>query len=315
MPHTNRKKKTSGAQPAKPQVIHTKRQEVEDSDGWTHVIEGRRHTSRAEAKSKSKEPWLHGGDFTLQGLSYINRTLEQMTADQEHYHKQWESSDAFVSLKGQLEPTKGRFHIANVVCLGLGSLQSSRREGRRASHTQLAALRTIIQQCDIKSGTCYFQDPQFTPLDKEYLESQGYKVVDDPMAFDHITETTIVYAIHCYAEVYERVSKSSRPALLVSTDVKNFDGHAPSNATVAALETLVEGCEELDFPQLRHDFSDTKLYWRSDKEPDAAAKVSPVDASTEILELSADAVTSEPVLPETSHTDVVVAPAEEPSHP
>lgn len=29
-----------------------------------------------------------------------------------------------------------------------------------------------------------------------------------------------------------------------------------------SLEGLVEGCEVLDFPQMRHDFSDTKIYWR-----------------------------------------------------
>ena len=29
-----------------------------------------------------------------------------------------------------------------------------------------------------------------------------------------------------------------------------------------SLEGLVKDCEALDFPQLRHDFSDTKVYWR-----------------------------------------------------
>jgi hypothetical protein len=29
-----------------------------------------------------------------------------------------------------------------------------------------------------------------------------------------------------------------------------------------SLEEMVEGCEVLDFPQVRHDFSDTKIYWR-----------------------------------------------------
>jgi len=25
---------------------------------------------------------------------------------------------------------------------------------------------------------------------------------------------------------------------------------------------MVAGCEAVDFPQVRHDFSDTKMYWR-----------------------------------------------------
>ncbi len=30
-----------------------------------------------------------------------------------------------------------------------------------------------------------------------------------------------------------------------------------------SLEDMIEGCEQLDFPQIRHDFSDTKMYWRN----------------------------------------------------
>jgi hypothetical protein len=29
-----------------------------------------------------------------------------------------------------------------------------------------------------------------------------------------------------------------------------------------ALEEMVEDCEVISFPQVRHDFSDTKIYWR-----------------------------------------------------
>jgi len=29
---------------------------------------------------------------------------------------------------------------------------------------------------------------------------------------------------------------------------------------------MVKDCEEIDFPQIRHDFSDTKIYWRKTSE-------------------------------------------------
>ena len=29
-----------------------------------------------------------------------------------------------------------------------------------------------------------------------------------------------------------------------------------------SLEEMVRGCETIDFPQVRNDFSDTKIYWR-----------------------------------------------------
>lgn len=28
------------------------------------------------------------------------------------------------------------------------------------------------------------------------------------------------------------------------------------------LKEMVKDCEEINFPQVRHDFSDTKIYWR-----------------------------------------------------
>jgi hypothetical protein len=35
-----------------------------------------------------------------------------------------------------------------------------------------------------------------------------------------------------------------------------------TNTVTGALERMVEDWDALDFPQLRHDFSDTKIYWR-----------------------------------------------------
>jgi hypothetical protein len=32
--------------------------------------------------------------------------------------------------------------------------------------------------------------------------------------------------------------------------------------TAKALEEMVKDYETIDFPQIRHDFSDTKIYWR-----------------------------------------------------
>jgi TusA-related sulfurtransferase len=67
-----------------------------------------------------------------------------------------------------------------------------------------------------------FQDPQFTNTDKEMLKELGYEVVEDPGAFAHIGEKSLVYAIHCYADVYKKVSEEKRPAVFIGTDVENF---------------------------------------------------------------------------------------------
>jgi hypothetical protein len=48
-----------------------------------------------------------------------------------------------------------------------------------------------------------------------------------------------------------------------------------AEATAKRLESMVEGCEVVDFPQVRHDFSDTKIYWRKGAESKAAAQPPP----------------------------------------
>jgi hypothetical protein len=35
-----------------------------------------------------------------------------------------------------------------------------------------------------------------------------------------------------------------------------------AEAIAKSLEAMIEGCEVLEFPQVRHDFSDTMIYWR-----------------------------------------------------
>lgn len=157
MPHTNRKKKstTSTVSEKKPQpkIFHTKRQQIEDDDGWTHVID----TPRKSQLNVKQGHSLHTGDFEKNGVSYIERTLEELRADLEYYGKLWESGEGCGRLKELLMKGEGegegkeegkrleRVRVGDMVCLGLGSLQSARREGRRASFTQLAALKTIMK--------------------------------------------------------------------------------------------------------------------------------------------------------------------------
>jgi len=139
MPHTNRKKKGTGAKPA-PKIVHSKRQQIEDADGWTHVVDSRRSTQA----DPEKDGHAHVGDFEKSGFSYVESTLEEMGRDLEYYTRKWESDEACVALKKILGEREGRAGIENMVSVGLGSLQNARREGQRASWMQLCALRTIL---------------------------------------------------------------------------------------------------------------------------------------------------------------------------
>ncbi len=193
-----------------------------DEEGWTHVVDAPSGKAK-NAGLKKGQLMMHGGDFESNGVSYITRTLEEVKTEFEYWKKVWEQSPACGELKALLAEKEKRREIDNVVFLGMGSLQSSRREGRRASATQLAALQTIVSEIlGGKEGNVVLQDPQFTALDEEFLASFGYAVVRDPEAFKLINEGTLVYAIHCYADVYKAVSEGLRPATLIGTDVGNF---------------------------------------------------------------------------------------------
>jgi hypothetical protein len=140
MPHTRSKKKkaSSPAQEGKKIVVHTKRQQVLDDEGWTHVLDTPR---KARVVS---EKW-HMGDFQIAGVGYVNKTLADLKDDWAFYHKAWDGSAADAELKTRLEEGEGKVRVRDVVVLGLGSFQSARREGRRATWTQFAALRTLLQ--------------------------------------------------------------------------------------------------------------------------------------------------------------------------
>lgn len=96
MPHTNRKKNPNNTKP-KLHIVHTKRQQIEDNDGWTHIVDAPRRSTPVKGKD-----WLHAGDFEKNGASYINRTLEEVRKEFEHYTKQWESNEACDALRKTL---------------------------------------------------------------------------------------------------------------------------------------------------------------------------------------------------------------------
>lgn len=138
------------------------------------------------------------------------------------------------------------------------------------------------------------QEPRFTDLDISLLESMGCKVVDHPQAFEHVNKSSLVYAVHCAFELLWKVKERADPALLIVNDLQEtrFEqiaqrSHVPdepayesenSHQTEEEKEntyleryhqtcSLKIGCQEIVFPELRNDFSDTMIYWRGTQSP------------------------------------------------
>lgn len=163
MPHTNRKKKTPSvpaAAAAPAHHGHTKRVLVDDGQGWTHVVEemrsrgGRRSGARNSARNvvaRTPATAMASQEGHDAAVEYLDMDLDGLAREVDFWARGWEESKACGELVQKIRATQvtveggqQRAPIDKVVCLGLGSLHAARREGRRASCTQLAALRTMM---------------------------------------------------------------------------------------------------------------------------------------------------------------------------
>lgn len=131
-------------------------------------------------------------------------------------------------------------------------------------------------------------------------------MVEDPAALEFVTESSLVYAIHCYVELYQAVSEKALPAMVIMNDLEQYGSSGKS------LEAMVEECEAVTFPQwkgdvYRADFAFTKIYWRRngtrealtgkvESITDTGKEVKRVEEETPMLKLDKDAKLLETVV-------------------
>ena len=85
---------------------------------------------------------------------------------------------------------------------------------------QLAVLIVLLQVRRTKHDipNVYFQDPDFQPVENQFLESLGYILLDDPEAFDLMSPSTFLFAPYCPEDVNYRALDFSFPALYIGND-------------------------------------------------------------------------------------------------
>lgn len=134
MPSRNKKKirnpdGTWSKRPIKPQVV--KRKHVEDAHGWTHVIGPHQHQLR---------------ETTDTNIAYIERNLEEMSAQHEKMLKRWQESETRKTLTTNILEfeSSSNVKIKKMVCLGLGTLSNGNFTQQNNRHAQLAALMDVV---------------------------------------------------------------------------------------------------------------------------------------------------------------------------
>lgn len=261
MPHTNSRTSTASKRKnAKP--VHTKRIILEDDEGWAHVVGGKTHKTRAAQNIKTEK-----GDFSIGKFQYMNKTLEELQKEYDSARKNWEKSSACGELKRLLRTEESIKNVDNVVVFGLGTFQAVEAQHSRTSMTQLAALQTILESLD-DSKPVVQQDPAFTDLDKEFLSTFKHTVASDPEGYKSVSERSLVYAIHCYPDVYDGVRKATTPAMLIGNNLKGEEPTAFNNLQkFQDLQDLYDDLEVASqMPQFGNAFSSTVVFTKKDQE-------------------------------------------------
>jgi len=191
MPHTSRSKK-------KPQ---NQRYNVTNDDGWTKVAVG---PGRRWRQSENL--------FIEHDIAPIEEglTVPKLRSEYDRTTTRWRSSQCRKIVIDRLQSDlihDGRIRnggnidrpvlgITKAVCLALGSPAASSSwngGGRHRSMWQLVFFMDTVEALKEVDITIHAQEPRFSSLDCEFLESLGIKIVGNDDALDLIDATTILY--------------------------------------------------------------------------------------------------------------------------
>ena len=114
--------------------------------------------------------------------------------------------------------------LTQCICLGLGSFDDVAAEGgvlqlsdSNTSLHQLAVLTVMLRLLHDRHDIheVYFQDPAFTQVEKSFLQSLGYTVLEDPAAIETMSASTFLFAPFLGYPVAAKALAVAFPALYI----------------------------------------------------------------------------------------------------
>ena len=162
--------------------------------------------------------------------------LKHHNAQARYYDRSPAKEDAILLAARAIE--KQTAHpITNCICLGLGTVAGIFRDSNPTNVSnaekfditpiaQLVAFEFWIQTLKKHNHhieNVYFQDPQFNVVDKAFLSSLGYEVIESPASKDLITTKTFLYTPCANLDAVYHTMKSSFPALYIGNDIHHLD--------------------------------------------------------------------------------------------
>jgi len=131
---------------------------------------------------------------------------------------EWDSSKQHDELQQILASLKLPFGLSKVIAFALGSVGGDFRASRQSSiqHALLLSLRRgLSNSTQTPELECFSQEPGYSDQDKQVLQASGVKILEDPMGFLEVDETSVILSIAPNVPVKQIITDLGRPAIMI----------------------------------------------------------------------------------------------------
>ena len=198
---------------------------------WTKVQRKSRRSGKAQTQVASRLRQRAGAVEHVPGprqAAASDLTPKAIQDQHNRIREQWLDSDCRRKLDDIISTKAETALVSQAVCFGIGTFdpEDGAWEVKRRTHVQLAAFLHIVGLLEAKQEApvkCFFQEPAFSPSDTEFIRELGHEVVGTPAGFELVDQSTLVYGVHLYREVYSQAIGRAVPAVFVGTGYEVWD--------------------------------------------------------------------------------------------
>lgn len=225
---------------------------------WTEVKAKTSRRSRANESTTNHSACAPDRDATVETIS---REFDRHRAA---WRKSTARSAVYQILHNLHVLDSPSISIKKAICLALGSFSRNNLETRRRSMAQLACFIDVVEHIESKSDgkvVLFAQDPIFTSIDRDFLKTLGFLVLDTEKrkdgigkATDHFNSEAFVaeFCLDMLVESVEQILGSHIPLLITSAHhhVNRLLSREVSRAKGHELETAMNNSYgRYTFPQ------------------------------------------------------------------
>ena len=209
--------------------------------------------------------------FSLQKKVRSGTNLKTLTDLQITLKQAWEGSPLQLEFGDAVTKAMEQksLQITSCLCLGLGSLSNrcDTHEYSAKIMNQLIAFETSIgilrQQHTILH--VYFQDPVFNAVDRTFLESRGYSILESPASNTVLNEETYLFMAYVPFDVALSTLRECFPKLVLSYSIDWWaqNSFRRYTETYTVLQKFVELRQEIAVPYCVPEDDRLTLYYPS----------------------------------------------------